>query len=66
MFSSFPITLSNIVGVIDACKVCSRYVNVPGLSLNDARRVTLADAALRAWLGVNILEDPLGTRVELQ
>mmetsp|Transcript_20029 Transcript_20029/g.43409 ORF Transcript_20029/g.43409 Transcript_20029/m.43409 type:complete len:122 (+) Transcript_20029:1844-2209(+) len=59
---------SNIVGVIDAWKVCSSYVNVnlPVLSLNDAIRVSLSDATLKAWLGVNLLEDPLGTRVELK
>lgn len=56
----------NIEAAIDAWKLCSDDTLAPSPSDQDAARERLADAALKAWVGVNLLEDPLGTLVEVK
>mmetsp|Transcript_34194 Transcript_34194/g.61403 ORF Transcript_34194/g.61403 Transcript_34194/m.61403 type:complete len:568 (-) Transcript_34194:437-2140(-) len=55
----------NINAAIDAWKTCSNKINSP-LSDQNASRERLADAAMKAWLGVNLLEEPYSTLVELR
>ena len=55
---------SNINAVIDDWDICSSKIESPVLEQN-ASRVGLLDAAMKAWLGGNLLEDLLGTFVEV-
>jgi hypothetical protein len=59
---------SNINATIEAWEICSGACRSEGkasASEHTLSRIRLSDAALKAWLGVNILEDPLGTFVEV-
>ncbi len=48
----------NIKAAIDAWESCN-------VSVSKSKNADLSDAALRAWVGVNLLMDPLGTFVEV-
>ena len=54
----------NIKAVIHAWEMCTQCA--VGDTDADESRTRLSDAALKAWLGVNLLEDPLGTLVEVR
>ena len=53
---------SNIDAAIDAWESCTDRLELPV----SQRKVELSDAALRAWIGVNLLGDPLGTLIEVK
>mmetsp|Transcript_28636 Transcript_28636/g.33283 ORF Transcript_28636/g.33283 Transcript_28636/m.33283 type:complete len:724 (+) Transcript_28636:24-2195(+) len=55
---------SNVDAAIDAWESCTDRMDLPvGQS---SSKVGLSDAALRAWLSVNLLGDPLGTFIEVK
>ncbi len=58
----------NIKAAIDAWESCNAAVDC-GRMINQladlSKNTGLSDAALRAWIGVNLLMDPLGTLVEV-
>lgn len=58
---------SNIDAAVDAWAACTSNPDSPDdiIQNNDSSRLELSDAALRAWLGVNLLGNPLGTLVEV-
>ena len=56
---------SNIDAAVDAWEICTSKMDQP-IASQMSPRVGLSDAALRAWLGVNLLGDPLGTFVEVR
>jgi len=56
---------SNIDAAVDAWEICTSEMDSPTAS-QTSPRVELSDAALRAWLGVNLLGDPLETLVEVR
>jgi len=58
---------SNIDAALGAWEMCTSKIGSPSISQSTcSSRVDLSDAVLRAWLGVNLLGDPLGTFVEVK
>ena len=55
----------NIDTAIDVWKTSSNNINPP-LAYQYASRERLADVTLKAWLGINLLEDPYSTLVEIR
>ena len=57
---------SHVDATIAAWEACSHKSDQQALNHNASRaRVHLGDAALKAWIGTNLLEDPLGIHVEV-
>ena len=60
---------SNVAATIDAWESCTHdevdTKRSAAKERNHLERIGLSDAALRAWVGVNLLLDPLGTLIEL-
>jgi len=59
---------SNIRAAIDAWEACSSSINIVERVVDggDSHRDGLPEAILRAWVGVNLLGDRLGTFVEVK
>jgi putative AlgH/UPF0301 family transcriptional regulator len=55
----------NIDAALGAWEICTNKMDSPRISQSSSR-VDLSDAVLRAWIGVDLLGDPLGTLVEVR
>lgn len=56
----------NIEGSISAWESCDSVSSSRSRTVMAEERSALCDAALRAWVGINLLGDPLGTLVEVR
>ena len=57
---------ANIEGSISAWESCDGVTSSRSRTVMAEDRSALCDAALRAWVGINLLGDPLGTLVEVR